>query len=149
MIRTKFIAVVAILLLAIGTVRAEDNDFKGLPGLWKTTSQIEGGGPSVQTQIKWHCVDEDDDPWIAFVHLQVSPQASCKRVGFSKTSDSLKWRLECSGAFAIINEGSLIFNTPLHYSGKVKLTGTMMGYPIEQTIDITGEHRAACTSPSD
>jgi hypothetical protein len=140
-------AAAAILLLLVSTVRAEE--FKALPGLWKTTSQIENATSVVSAQIKWHCVDEDDDPWIAFAHLDVLPQESCKRVGFSRTSTSLKWSLDCTGAFAMTNEGSVVFDGAQHYSGKVKLTGTMMGYPIDETIHVEGEHRAACTSAAD
>ncbi len=146
-IAKRLIAAAAILLLLVTGVHADD--FKGLPGLWKTTYQIENASPVVSAQIKWHCVDEDDDPWVAFIHLDVLPQESCKRVGFSRTSSTLKWQLQCTGAFAITNEGAIAFDSPLHYSGKVKLTGMMMGYPIDETIHVEGEHRAACTSASD
>jgi len=147
MVRNKLIAAATIILLVAATGNAED--FTALPGLWKTTYQLKGAGPTEASQIKWHCVDEDDDPWISFAHLQVLPQESCKRVGFSHTSSSLKWRLDCTGAYALTNDGSIVFDSPQHYSGTVKLTGALMGYPIDETIRVEGQHRAACTSAAD
>jgi hypothetical protein len=65
------------------------------------------------------------------------------------TSTSLKWRLDCTGSSTIIDEGSIVFSAADHYTGKVELRGTLMGYPLDQTIVIEGQRRAACTSPQD
>jgi hypothetical protein len=65
------------------------------------------------------------------------------------TSTSLKRRLDCTGSSTIIDEGWIVFSAADHYTGKVELRGTLMGYPLDQTIAIEGQRRAACTSPQD
>ena len=49
----------------------------------------------------------------------------------------------------ITDEGAIVFNAADHYTGKVELHGTLMGYPIDQTIMVEGKRYAACTSPQD
>jgi len=142
-----------ITLLLIGgltfmpTARADE--FEAMPGLWKTTLRTGQSSPSDPPQVQWHCVDEGADPWIAFARLPVLPHEACQRKGFVRTDTSLKWRLDCTGGFTISNQGSLVFDSARHYTGKVKLTGTVMGYPVAEVLRVEGERRAACTNPQD
>jgi hypothetical protein len=127
---------------------ARADEFEGMPGLWKTTLS-SGQGEKDPTYIQWHCVDEGADPWVAFARLPILPHEACTRKGFVRTDTSLKWRLDCVGDFNVSNQGSLVFDSAKHYTGKVSITGTVMGYPVEQEIRVEGTRRAACTSPQD
>jgi hypothetical protein len=45
--------------------------------------------------------------------------------------------------------GAIVFDSPQHYTGWVKFSGTLMGYPLQSGAKIEGLRKAACTSPSD
>jgi|ERR1700722_5693359 hypothetical protein len=130
-----------------------ENDFMAMPGLWKTSYRGRlAGKPLVgkpKAQPFWHCVDEEADPWIAFAQLQPPDHESCTRTSYTRTATSLKWRVDCSGPFTATNEGSINFDTATHYAGSIRIVGTFMGYPTDDTIVVEGERIAACTSPSD
>jgi|ERR1700677_1287563 hypothetical protein len=144
--RALWIAIAIVALTTINDARAEE--LAALPGLWKTTVRT-GTSTLAPPQVSWHCVSEAADPWISYARLPVLPHETCERKDFVRTSTSLKWRLDCTGEFEVINEGSIIFDTAQHYTGTVKLVGTLMGFPIDDTLRLEGEHRAACTSPAD
>jgi hypothetical protein len=138
-------AAIALLLAA----RAPADEFGALPGLWKTTLRIQGAGKPQAPVVQWHCVAERASPWISFAQLDVPSGADCKHTDFVRTSTSLKWRLDCNGQFAVTNQGSITFDNPHHYTGKVTLTGTIFGYPIDDVVSVEGEDMAACTTPAD
>jgi hypothetical protein len=143
----KFIVTTIILTMLIPPMIARADDFKALPGFWKTTLQAQGQNtpPYLQSQ----CVIEDENPFVAFARLPAVPHENCVRKNFTRRSTSLEWRLECTGDFNLTNEGSLNFDTAKHYTGTVKLSGTVMGYPIDEVLIVEGSRYAACTSPSD
>lgn len=145
----KRIALAASIIILMLAVKAKGHEFAATPGLWKTTLRRQHSIQKEPPLVEWHCVAENATPWVAFARLDVPPQASCKRINFVRESTSLKWRLECSGQFAITNQGSIVFDKPTHYTGTVMLSGTVMGYPINDVIRVEGEHEAACTSPAD
>ena len=130
---------------------AHADSFGAMPGLWGTTYQVQQDAAPAPAAAppRWHCVDEEADPWLEFAQLRVPKGYSCKRVSFDRTVSSLKWRLECSGPASFVNEGSLVFDSPKHYSGEVRLSGSLMDYPIQTRIRLEGSRKAACTSPSD
>jgi hypothetical protein len=140
-------AVGALLLLCSAAAGADA--FGAMPRLWSTTYQIDGNAAPAGAQPHWHCADETADPWLEYAQLRVPQGYSCKRVSFNRTLSSLKWRLECSGPSSFVNEGSLVFDTPKHYTGEVSISGNLMDYPIQTTIKLEGKRKAACTSPSD
>jgi hypothetical protein len=143
-------------LLAFATTTATAGEFRALPGLWKTTYEIRGGATKPnEPKVLWHCVDEEADPWVSFAQLQDLPGMTCTRPSLERTSLSLKWRSECRGpgpatrADLVVTEGAIVFDSPQHYTGWVKFSGTVMGYPIQSVADVEGARQAACTSPSD
>jgi hypothetical protein len=133
---------------------APAGEFLALPGLWKTTYEVEGAGPG-EPKVVWHCVDEDADPWVAFAQLQDLPGMICSRSSLQRNSASLKWSTQCRGpgpetaADVVETTGAIVFDSPQHYTGWVKLSGTLMGYPLQSGSKIEGSRKAACTSPSD
>jgi hypothetical protein len=122
------------------------DEFMAMPGFWKITTKTS---PTDAPQIKWVCVGEAADPWVSFAHLRLIPQLACKRDGFERTSTTLKWRLDCTGPFTLSNTGALVFDTAKHFTGQVHLSGTIMDYPIDQSINVEGQRIAACTTPAD
>lgn len=149
--RYKRAAVLIIFAAALAfplSLRADD-EFKALPGLWETTLLNSDSKTGAVPVVMWHCVYEGADPWASFAFVSATPDKSCKRTYSYRTSTSLKWRFECKSSSTITNQGSVIFTAGDHYTGKVELRGTLMGFPIDQTIMVEGKRRAACTSPQD
>ncbi len=129
-------------------VRADD-EFKALPGLWKTSLLTSNSATHAAPKINWHCVDEGSHPRVNFPNISMPRDKSCKSQSANRTSTSLKWRIDCAGSSTITNEGAIVFSSADHYRGKVELHGTLMGYPLDQTILVEGKRYAACTSPQD
>jgi hypothetical protein len=125
-----------------------DDEFKAMQGLWKTTLLRSNSASQTSPSVNWRCVDEGSDPWTNFAFL-IPLDKSCKRTYSYRTSTSLKWRLDCTGLSTITDEGSIVFSAADHYTGKIQLRGTLLGYPIDQAIMVEGQRRAACTSPQD
>jgi hypothetical protein len=146
----KNLAAVAVLLVIIFLpLKGPAEEFKALPGLWKTTLHAQGKNKATPSHVQWHCVIEDENPFIAFARLPMVAHETCQRKSLVRRSTSLQWQLDCTGDFTLTNEGSLNFDTAKHYTGTVKLTGMVMGYPIDEILSVEGSRFAACTSPSD
>jgi hypothetical protein len=58
-------------------------------------------------------------------------------------------RNQIAVADAIDVSGAIIFDSPQHYRGWVRFSGTLMGYPLHSSSRVEGTRKAACTSPSD
>jgi hypothetical protein len=142
-------AALALLIAILLPLRAPAEEFKALPGLWKTTMRAQGKNKATPSHVEWQCVVEEENPFVAFARLPAVAHETCQRKSFVRRSTSLQWRLDCTGDFLLTNEGSLNFYSAKHYTGTVKLTGTVMGYPIDEVLSVEGSRLAACTSPSD
>ena len=129
------------------------DEFVALPGLWKTTSAVRGASDPLRSV--WHCVDEGADPWVSYAQIRDLPGMVCSRTSLQRDSTSLKWRMQCHGAGleesrdSINSEGAVIFDSAQHYTGWIRINGLLMGYPVDNTVDIDGSRQAACTSPED
>jgi hypothetical protein len=129
------------------------DEFLAMPGLWRTTYEL--GGNAGEIKVTWHCVDEAADPWLSFAQLEDLPGMVCRRDDPHRNSTSLEWKMECHGtgpeseADNVTASGAVIFDSPQHYRGWVKLSGTLLGYPMESGAKIEGYRKAACTSPAD
>jgi len=137
--------IVLIGLLVPLRLRADD-EFKALPGLWKTTLRASSSAPNAQPVVKWHCVYENADPWTSFADFSSELGKSCKRTYSTRTSTQLKWRYDCAESS---EEGSVVFSANDHYTGKVELTRSSGGHTVDKTIMVEGKRYAACTSPQD
>ena len=133
-----------LLVLLCGAAGADP--FGAMPGLWKNTYQVEGAG---EQPPRWHCVVEDANPWEAYAQIRQPKGYACKRTAFERTLTALSWRWECSGPEPFVSEGSLVFDSPKHYSGTVTLSGSLLDYPLHSRMKVEGTRLAACTSPSD
>jgi hypothetical protein len=145
------LSVMIVLTLGVTASAGESNELRASPGLWKTVYRTQVGGLSDPATFKWRCISEEqmDDPATAFAKPATVP-GSCTRTGYTQTKTSINWQYHCvSGATILDSRGAIKFDTPLHYTGAVKVSGVVMGYPIEEVVAVEGEHRAACTSPED
>ena len=149
------IAIVLVLSAAAAlsspTHAAERTELKASPGLWKTVYRTSAASQPDPITFKWRCISEEqmDDPATAFAIPQ-SLHATCKQTAYSQTSKKITWRYACTSDTATLHsDGSITFDTPLHYAGKINVEGVVMGYPITNAIEVEGVHRAACTSPED
>jgi hypothetical protein len=142
--------VLVVLAAALAPTAATADEFLAMPGLWQTTYESDGA-----TRVVWHCVDEAADPWVSFAQLQDLPGMTCKASSQERNSTSLKWQTQCHGpgpeavADVIDVSGAIIFDSPQHYRGWVRFSGTLMGYPLHSSSRVEGTRKAACTSPSD
>jgi hypothetical protein len=156
--------VLVVLAAALAPTAATADEFLAMPGLWQTTYESDGATTSANgdtnasggaTRVVWHCVDEAADPWVSFAQLQDLPGMTCKASSQERTSTSLKWQTQCHGpgpeavADVIDVSGAIIFDSPQHYRGWVRFSGTLMGYPLHSSSRVEGTRKAACTSPSD
>jgi hypothetical protein len=138
-------------MAGILSATARADGFLAMPGLWRITYEVEAAGP----RVVWHCVDEKSDPWIAFAQLQDLPGMTCAKTQQDRKSTSLNWKMRCQGpgpdAVADVLEisGTILFDSPQHYNGWVRFSGTLLGYPVDSRSKIDGSRKAACTSPSD
>jgi hypothetical protein len=144
------------LAAALIAAAARAVEFLAMPGLWQTTYEVDGAAAKAhEPRVVWHCVDEAADPWVAFAQLQELPGMTCTKGSMERSSTSLRWQSRCSGpgpdaaADVIEASGAIIFDSPQHYRGWVKFSGTLMGYPLLSSSKVEGTRRAACTSPSD
>jgi hypothetical protein len=140
MTTTGTLCTLAALLAIAAAARADE--FGAMPGLWKTTYSLAASG--TPPPPRWHCVDEEVDPWSAYAQLP-AVRPLCKSARYERTLSSLKWKVACGAA---PSEGELVFDSPRHYSGSITSGGAKGGAP-RSTVHVEGERRAACTSPSD
>jgi hypothetical protein len=153
--RQSTITIISIAIAAAmaSPVRASEHDYlKATPGLWIVTYRTQAPGQPGPAIVKWRCVGGElqlDDAWSAFVQPP-APHETCKRISYSETSKSISWKSTCTSDTAKLNtEGSIRFDTTLHYTGVIKVEGEVMDYPITNTVAVEGVHRAACTTPDD
>ena len=145
------ISAAAILLASNPSWPAEHEELRATPGLWKITYRTQINGQPDPIVFKWRCVSEEqmDDPAAVFAK-PAAANATCKQTSYKQTSTTVDWRYHCTTMTTILDtQGAIKFDTPLHYTGEIKVNGVAMGYPIENAIAVEGEHHAACTSPED
>ena len=116
------------------------------PGLWKATVTTNRGGQPAAPHTNEHCITQQDidDFGNKLATPHNSPQANCQRTSFKETSNSVDFKYECTGQFAMTSEGSIKFDSPAHYTGTVKTKGDMMGHPFDATTAMEGTRVGTC-----
>ena len=156
-IATTSVVLTGALAAALIPAAARADEFLAMPGLWRTTYEVDGAAEKSadEPRVAWHCVDEAADPWVAFAQLQDPAGMTCRKASQERNSTSLKWQLQCRGpgpdtaADVIEVSGSIVFDSPQHYRGWVRISGTLLGYPVQTRSTVEGTRKAACTSPAD
>lgn len=122
--------------------RADPGDFQAMPGLWKIVVRVIDHGQPGPPTVRWHCVDEDADPWLMFANLPVL-DASCLRNDQHRSSTALTWALNCAGHPPMSGHGRVDFDSAEHYTASIELQGR------GEVVRVEGQRYAACTGPSD
>jgi hypothetical protein len=135
-----------VLFIAVGlggsTAQADPGDFQAMPGLWKTVVITISHGQPGQPSIRWHCVHEGADPWLAFADLAV-PEAHCQRSNQHRSSTALAWSESCSVHPPLSGHGRVDFDSAEHYTASIELQGR------GEVVRVEGRRYAACTDPTD
>ncbi|HYK66211.1 MAG TPA: DUF3617 family protein [Patescibacteria group bacterium] len=118
---------------------AQEQPLNAQPGLWK----IEATSGFLRVPIK-HCLTASDmadpqrvakvfghpfnpvsthQPDPGYHTMAEQSQQTCQYNEMNTTSDSLKYKYECKGAFDSTEDGSLKFDSPTQYSGVFNFTG--------------------------
>jgi hypothetical protein len=137
---------IVLLFVLMLAAPAHADEFKALPGLWKTTYQDQAKGST--QRIVWHCVYEEADPWTAFAQTDSPLPSSCRRSDMHRTSTSLQWKIECPNLRSLEQQGTIVFDRADHYRGTVK-TMSKTGAATDDSVTVEGTRYAACTSPQD
>jgi hypothetical protein len=134
------------LFIAIGSgsssTHADPADFQAMPGLWKTVVTVISHGQPGQPSIRWHCVHEGADPWLAFADLSV-PEEHCQRSNQHRSSTALAWTESCSAHSPLTGHGHVDFDSAEHYTASIELQGR------GEVVRVEGKRYAACTDPTD
>jgi Protein of unknown function (DUF3617) len=121
-----------------GTLKVE-------PGLWKTTV----GTVSGPVRSKTHCITQKEIDNFANMLAEVqkarhTPEEDCYRTAFKETTTSVEWKYECKGKFTMTSEGSIKFDKPSHYNGKVRMAGNVTGQAVDNTSIMEGTRLGPC-----
>lgn len=146
MIRKSMFAL-AMVVAAVTTSSAVD--LIAQPGMWRATVQLERNGQMMAPESHDHCATakEMHDDWsnISKSPMRNSPEETCKRTKFAQTSNSIQWSVECTGRMKMAGDGSILFDSPQHYTGTIKMAGDMMGHPVNNVVHLEGRRIGACT----
>ena len=77
-----------------------------------------------------------------------TPQETCKQTNFQETSNSIDWKMECTGQTTMSNEGSIKFDKLTHYSGTIKMRGNVKGTPVDRSVTMEGHRVGECPKES-
>ena len=138
---------IAIAIIA-GAGVASAGVLKAQPGLWEAamTQQRAGKPPATRTQTR--CITQQEIDSLADKFAKPpppSPHETCKQSNFKETISSIDWKMDCTGQFAMTNEGSVKFDKLTHYSGTIKMHGIANGNPIDYTVTMEGHRVGECT----
>ena len=131
-----------------GAAVAGAGTLKAQPGMWEAamTQQRAGKPPATRTQTR--CITQQEIDSLADKFAKPpppSPQETCKQTNFKETSSSIDWKMDCTGRFAMTNEGSINFDKLTHYSGTIKMHGIANGKPIDYAVTMEGHRVGECT----
>jgi hypothetical protein len=98
-------------------------------------------------RIAWHCVYEEADPWTAFAQMDSPLPSTCRRSDMHRTSTSLQWKVECTSAPSLEEQGTIVFDRADHYRGTVRTLSQTAA--ADDSVTVEGTRYAACTSPQD
>jgi hypothetical protein len=110
--------------------------------LWETTVKMEIAGMpmSMPAQTGRACVEKG-----AKEDRYVPQQGECKTVESSRSGNKYILKIVCEGKNRMTGTGEITF-TDGAYTGRMKMTGTMEGQPVDMTQTYSGKRVGACTA---
>ena len=94
-------------------------------GLWKTINQSASNGQQQPAVTAAHCIKPQNisaHNWV-FLLDAAADDATCTRMAFNSSSNTIAWKFACRGQSPRTTQGSIKFDTPQHYSGTVSIKG--------------------------
>jgi hypothetical protein len=110
------------------------------PGLWRITSRVETNGVLGPPQISAKCLtpDQTRDLATTFSPVMGTINSECAPIERSLVGPKLSWKLVCKGQLDMELTGDFEFDTPRHYSAKMRTKSAMNGTPmvdLRHTLD--------------
>jgi hypothetical protein len=115
------------------------------PGLWtfsESTQAVAAEPPhAFQRCLSPSDVKDFGDTIVAGQGQSLTGKMRCQVTAFNETPSAINWTYRCAGESNLISVGSINFDSPSHYSGIIKTTGTM-----SSNLLIEGTRIGACVS---
>ena len=110
--------------------------------LWETTVKMEIAGMpmSMPAQTGRACVEKG-----AKEDRYVPQKGECKTVESSRSGNKYMFKIVCEGKNRMTGTGEITFADGA-YVGRMKMTGTMEGQPVDMTQTYSGKRVGACTA---
>jgi hypothetical protein len=114
-------------------------------GLWNVITQTAGDvGPPHQS-TKCLTSEQVQDLATTFSPVATTVNSECAPMERSLVGTRLTWHLVCKGQLDMELSGEFDFDTPHHYTGKVRTLATMTGMPpMDQQNTLEGQWVSAC-----
>jgi len=126
-------------LAAPGTAAAQGKD-----DLWEVTVKMEVPGmpmamPPVVSRSCTAKNAKDED--------YVPTEKDCRMVERNRSGNKLNYKIVCEGKNPMTIAGEIVFGTN-SYEGRMKLSGTANGQPMQMTQNFSGKRVGDCTASS-
>jgi Protein of unknown function (DUF3617) len=141
----RCIGVVALIAAAVAASTAFADGIE--PGLWKITTQTENAGMPGSTHQSSKCLTaaQTNDLGATFSPVATTINSDCAPIERSLKGPLLSWHLVCKGQLNMELSGEFDFDSPHHYTGKVRTQADMPGMPnVDSRNTVEGEWVSAC-----
>ena len=112
--------------------------------LWETTMKMEMPGMPMQmpAQTARTCVAKgaNDETFVP------KRQGECKTVDSKRTGSKYTFKMVCDGKNKMTGDGEITFGSGT-YDGRMHMTRTMEGQPVNMIQTYTGKRVGTCTAP--
>ncbi|HUA32331.1 MAG TPA: DUF4189 domain-containing protein [Candidatus Binataceae bacterium] len=116
------------------------------PGLWRLSSQEIRNGQSAPASTSSRCIQPNQIPphnWVFFLDA-ASSDSACNRTNLSASANTIRWTFDCEGQVQRTTHGSIMFNSPQHYTGTMTtMTGSQS--PAD-SIHLDGQWTGPCNT---
>lgn len=112
--------------------------------LWETTMKMEMPGMPMQmpAQTSRTCVVKGAND----ERVVPRQQGECKTVDSKRTGNKYTFKMVCDGKNKMTGDGEITFGNGT-YDGRMQMTGTMEGQPVNMIQTYTGKRVGNCTLP--
>jgi uncharacterized protein DUF3617 len=144
--RALLVAASATLILAISSLPTRAVELQ--PGLWEVSGKKESNGVITQRPTRTQCITPEKAKEVSSrtsIELSVSRGGeSCKTVDSKKTDTGITWRMQCAGLITAEQTGSVVLDSPHHYTILFKTTATVGRRTLTSTLTTEGRRIGEC-----
>jgi hypothetical protein len=116
------------------------------PGMWRVSSEEIRGGQTLPASSQSRCIRPNQIPphnWVMFLDASSSDN-SCNRTQLSASANTIRWTFDCEGQTQKTTRGSIMFDSPQHYTGTITtLTGSQS---TSDSARLDGQWTGPCNS---